>query len=310
MPIQRSALVKGPCKIVRGAQTMFSKGDVEIKLIHDEVDVSSSAHGRAIDAVRTSRRVEVTFTPVSDWSYRTTLFPYLNPTIGDRIFGDADTALVITGKNASTDNVFTVLASAVTQMPNLFLGVTDTLFGPVTFTGVVGNNMDFDDDDSLFTVGDASYTDTTFDPANLAQQRYTAAWGAVAGFTSIYAQSGFTVESQLQLEDVKVDGALMDMSIVGVNFSARCTPVGPSIDQIHTQSRVGGTGNDLGQRLSTNAADLVITGTGVTATLEQAALVSSGYVFGDAPLRNGEIGFKTTRQVSSGTPGALLTLGT
>lgn len=308
MPLQRSALVKGPCKIVRGAQTMFSKGDVEIRIIHDEIDVDSSAHGRGIDAVRASRRVEVSFTPVSDWSYRTTLFPYLDPTIGDRIFGDSDTPLVITGKNASTDNVFTVLASAVTQMPNLFFGVTDTLYGPVTFTGVLGNNMDPDDDDSLFTVGDASYSDTTFDPGSLAQQRYTAAWGAVTGFTSIYGQEGFTVESQLQLEDLKVDGALLDMSIVGVNFMARCIPVGPSIDQILTNSRIGGSGNDLGDRNSDNANDLVITGSGVSCTLEQAALISSGYRFGDTVLRNGEVGFKTTRQFSSGTPGALMTL--
>ena len=66
-----------------------------------------------------------------------------------------------------------------------------------------------------------------------------------------------------------------------------------------------------GQKLSTNpsTADLVITGAQtVSVTVKAAALKTAGFVFGGKPLRNGEIGFVSTINVSSGTATAALVL--
>jgi len=54
---------------------------------------------------------------------------------------------------------------------------------------------------------------------------------------------------------------------------------------------------------------LSITGTSnVSVTLGDAALKTAGFQFGSKPLRQGEIGFVTTADLSSGSPVAPLTL--
>ncbi len=65
-----------------------------------------------------------------------------------------------------------------------------------------------------------------------------------------------------------------------------------------------------GAKLSAKAADLVITGAQtVSVTVKNAALKTAGFVFAGKALRNGEIGFVSTINVSSGTATAALVLG-
>ena len=71
-----------------------------------------------------------------------------------------------------------------------------------------------------------------------------------------------------------------------------------------------GAGAWHGAKLSGMAADLVITGAQtVSVTVKNAALKTAGFVFGGNALRNGEIGFVSTINVSSGTATAALVLG-
>jgi hypothetical protein len=92
---------------------------------------------------------------------------------------------------------------------------------------------------------------------------------------------------------------------------AKCKPLGPTMAQIDAALDAQGSGAAGGNRLSTNAANLIITGSSsMTVTLGNAALKTAGYVFGGKPLRNGELGWISTLNINSGgTPAqAALTL--
>ena len=56
------------------------------------------------------------------------------------------------------------------------------------------------------------------------------------------------------------------------------------------------------------AADLAITGSGVSVTVKNATLRQAGYVFGGVPIRNGELGWESTIAFSAGVPACQLVL--
>lgn len=296
MAISRANLVKGPCKITWASNTIFSVGDVSIEIVKERVDIESSAHG-IVDEVLVDAMVRVRFTPVSKWAYNSLLYPHLNPTIGARIFGDSDTALVITARDGS---VYTILAAAITRMPSLSLNVRNNVFGEVEFTGVRANGMDGSDADSLLTITSTTYADTTFAASDLVRQNWTGAWGSVTGFTAIQPKEGWSVDFELGLSPDTVDGiGTVDMSIQSLKVMAKCIPIGPTAAQLLTNLRIMGTA--IGTRQSANAADLTISGESAGGiVLNQAQLVEAGYVFGNQPLRNGEIGFVTTIEQTTG----------
>lgn len=305
MSVTRSTLVSGPCKIVRSGSTLFTEGDLVIAPRLSLQDVATSMHG-VVGASLDDVVYEATFTPCGVYAYNSILFPYIGNGSNDseqkpgyRIMTDSDVPTVITGRDGG---VYTLKASAITQMPDLFLGPTRSLFGPATITAVVANAANPEDADSFMSVGSGSYSDATFNPSAIVRQRYTAAWGAVSGFTSFQAQDFWTVQSQLALEPVQVQGYTRDIRIRSLRYMAKCIPVGPTGAQIEAALRAQGSGAVEGRRQSGGAADLVITGSGVSVTLKNAALREAGYVFGGVPLRNGEIGLETTIAFSSGIP--------
>lgn len=311
MSVTRSTLVGGPAKIVRSGTTLFTESDFNIEPKPVLQDVSSSAHGR-VDATMDDVIYEASFTPVGVWAYITALFPYIGNGTGGtesprgyRVMTDTDVPLVVTSKDGA---VYTLKAAAVTKMPDILLGPTKSLFGPVTFQAVVANGANPEDADSFMSIGAGSYSDATFDPTAIKRQRYSGAWGAITGFTAIQAQDFWTVQSQLNLSPVRVQGYTRDMKIDSMSFMAKCMPVGPTAAQIETNLKAQGSGATEGRRQSAGAADLVITGSGVSVTLKNAALRQAGYVFGGIPLRNGELGWETTVAFSAGVPACQLVL--
>jgi hypothetical protein len=82
---------------------------------------------------------------------------------------------------------------------------------------------------------------------------------------------------------------------------AKCKPLGPTMAQIDAALYAQGTGAAGGYRLSTNSANLVITGSSnMTVTIGNAALKTAGYVFGGKPLRLGELGWVSTLPIAAG----------
>lgn len=311
MSVARSALVSGPAKIARSGTTLFTEADFNIEPKIAFNPVGSSVHG-VVDQTTDDVIYECSFTPVGVFAYSGVLFPYIgNGTAGTesprghRIFTDSDVPLVITSKDGA---VFTLKAAAVTQMPEIYLGPSRSLWGPVTFQGVIATGANPEDADSFMSVGAGSYSDATFDPAAIKRQRYAAAWSGITGFTSFQAQDFWTIQSELNLVPVKVQGYTRDMRIDSIRYMAKCIPVGPTAAQIEAALKAQGTGATEGRRQSAGAADLAITGSGISATIKNAALRSAGYVFGGIPLRNGELGWESTIALSGGTPACQLVL--
>jgi hypothetical protein len=109
---------------------------------------------------------------------------------------------------------------------------------------------------------------------------------------------------------VKIQGRTVDMKITSYRAMAKCMPAEPTMAQIDAALGVQGQMKH-GALLSSNTAtaDLVITGqVSVSVTVKNAALKTAGFVFGGKPLRNGEVGFVSTINVSTGTATAALVL--
>lgn len=308
MSATRANLIGGPCKIVRSAATIFTKDDVNWEIVDESVDVDTSMHGDAIDEVTVNSMIKVTGTPWGAWESLATLLPsaYTTPTIGSRIMGDADVPLVVTGTDGQ---ILTAIATGITKLPDLYLGVDKTIFGQMEWTGVVGDAKDMQTADSLYTITSGAYSDSTFAKTNFKQQLYTAAWGSKTGFTAFQAQEGWTLTHELKLEPIKMQSRIVDFKIIGYRLMAKCKPFGPTQAQIESQLKVQGTGADAGHLRSANAADLVITGASgaVVATLKNAGLKGGNFVFGNKPLRNGEFAWVSTVGFTAGVAAARAT---
>ncbi len=309
MAIQRSSLKMGPAKVTFNGGTFISKENIVPRFTRDWSEVGASLHG-PIDRSETDRRIEI---PVRLWgAYEnlSILFPttYLNPTIGARIYGDADVPLVVHGTDGE---IFTFPNAQITRLANLHLGVDSSMFvADVIFTALIKNNANPEDADAYCVISSGAFSDATFAKTNYKQQRYSGAWSGVTGFTTMHTRLGWDIEWDLRLAPIGANGlGTQDMSLQGLVARARCIPIEPTQAQALTAARYGGSSNALGRLLSASAADLTITGTGVSIVLKSAGLMEHGAVFGGADLRNGEFAWESTRGFSAGVAAANATVG-
>jgi len=301
MPIDRSTLVAGPAKLVWGAGTFFSQSDIVIAIEPTLNPVETSVHG-VIDQAVTDMMVKVTARLWGAWENLTILFPasVLQPTIGTDIYGTSDVTLTINGRDG---NQLLMANAQMTKVSNLFLGVNEQSFSAdVEWTCLIKNNTNPEAANAFWTTSAVAFADATFAKTNYKQQRFTAAWGAQAGFTAFQAQKGWTIDWALDLVPRKVDAVgTVGMKIVGFQGTARCIPLTPSIDNIAAAIALQGV-SGLGRLISSVAsADLVITGAAAqTITLRKAGMTKSGLVYGSEPERQGETEWMSTTGFTTG----------
>jgi hypothetical protein len=238
------------------------------------------------------------------------LWPYGNPTIGSGIFTDTDFPLVVHGSDASIE---TFTAAALETMPPLKFSSVESAVGQATFLALRGNNMDWNDANSLVTQADSggSVTDSGFAPSGIITQPYLATWGAISGFADVDTLDGFNVEFNVQFSDDATDRqGLINRRLKSVSARVRCTPIGPTRQQLLTNLKIQGSGAGRGVTRQTAGADLSITGDDGTDyfVLKQAILTDHVQRWGSEQIRNGDVAWVCTRSFSSGTPGALFTI--
>jgi len=318
--MNRSALVKGPAKIVRGALSVFTQADFNVNITAEFEKTATDVHGE-IDQTWKDAMAELQFTPEGRWDAATIagLWPYTNPTIGASIFTDTDTPTVVHCSNA---NKHTLVASALTKMPEIVFDSTKTLIGAATIRGIRGNNKVWSDAESIykFEASGGSIVDATFSPSLIKKQVYTLAWGALegepeawapAGFAEVYSEDGMQFSPEIELGEIRVDQiGLADVTIQGVRAMLKLKPVGPTAAQILAALNIQGASAERGASLSSTGKTLTVTGADgiVYLTIPNATLVSAGYRFGRNVLRNGEIGFVANRTFTDGASDALFTL--
>jgi hypothetical protein len=266
-----------------------------------------------VDRAATDLVIEIPLKLWGAWENLSSLFPssVLTPTIGDRIFSTSDQNLIIHAKNQDR---FTFHNARLTKLANLHLGIDAQMFAAdVVYTALLKNNTNPEDALSYMTVDTAAFSDTFVKTAYL-QQRWSGAWGAISGFTTITSQKGWDIEWNLDLEpEYNANFGTIDMIIKDFHAKASCIPIEASNDNLFAAANLQGAGNPLGHLQSdgaTDAANLTITGAGAhSIVLKNAVIEETGFAFGAIPLRNGPTVWGTTRGFSTpGTADAIATV--
>lgn len=315
MPAIRSQIIVGPARVVRGAGTVHVKEPFNVDLVKATTPIILDGYGkiddRAEDIIATC-----SFIPDGRWNAATRafLFPYINPTIGQEVFGASDTPTVIHDSNAHT---CTIQASAVTKMPSLLLSASATMIGQVTITGVRKSGVAWSSADSLVTyvASGGVFTDAAFLPAEIKVQNYSAVWAGVTGLTTIQTETGWTVDFETDISFIKTDEIGTVKGILNsVAAMAKCTPlalVGADVtNALDIQSATSARGKSHNASYAGANGDLTITGAdgSTIITLNKCGIVTAGFKFGKAVVRDGELGFVATRSFVAGVPGAICTL--
>lgn len=303
--INRTTIISGPARISFGGQLFWSKGDVAFKVINDRFDIQTAHFGK-VDERFSDRKIEVTFEPSGAFNaaQAAVLWPYAGTAVGTSIFTGSDVPLTINGRDGRQ---IVVHAAAVTQMPQIRLGVAQTMLGSMTITGIVKNSTDPTAATAYYTESAVAYPgDTGFAVADILTKAYTGVWGAAAPWSAFQSEGGFTIDFDLQLASQKVDGiGTVDMRFAGLNVTAKCVPVGPTATDVLT--KVAGTAG-LGASIAT-ADNLNISATGVYVRLYRAALAESGLAFGSEVKRISDTSFIATRSVTAGAADPLFYVG-
>ncbi|MGA2749127.1 MAG: hypothetical protein ABSG59_10150 [Verrucomicrobiota bacterium] len=300
MSVTRSQLTGGPAYAAYNSINVQFASDS--KVVFDQVwdDVETSLYGK-IDKTLRDGLVKASGTPLFyDTAQIGTMFPYLSAVIGTVYPGTTDKACAW---NSNNGDVVTLTSALVTRMPDLELGVSGTVLGPMEITGIIGNSDDPSAASAYFTIATGQTYANPAMPgtAVVGRQEFSAAWGSVPGFTSFQAQEKWSISHELQLTPVTIQGRTRAFRLESYRVMAKCKPLGPTMGQINAALNMQGAGVAGGLRLSTSAANLVITGSSsMSVTLGNAGLVSAGFIFGGKALRPDELGWISTLGIAAG----------
>ena len=176
---------------------------------------------------------------------------------------------------------------AVVGMPPIRFSARETLIGQVRFEMFRKNNAAWSDADSLFTIEKAALNVTPPDPADIPTQPYELAWGA-SPWDAFRCREAVEFTPNLALTPVETDQlGTVGRKISGLSATATGRPDGFSEQQLlDILAMQGGT---AGRGVSKVRADLEISGTGVYATLYNAAARSLPQTFSPTDPRAGNL---------------------
>lgn len=305
MAINRTNILRGPGTVIfntgNNAQTIFDATGITADVESSSQEIPSSVSG-AIDTIKTDQVGTIRLTPCGQLSddLLALLYPYGTPTIGARVFPDADVPLTV---HSVAGTKVTFVNAALTTMPPLTLSPVKTSFGEAVFTALLGLGKKPSDTNSFFTTAAASYTAGGPDPTGIVGVQYAATFGSLNILDTL---DGWTVTPEIQLEPVTTDLlGTVDYTVSGVTCTATCTPLGLTEAQLLGALPIT---KDRGTSLK-GAADLVITGAGgLTVTLKNATMLRGPLQWGNTTLRAGEVQFTAHRAFTNGAPGAVFSV--
>lgn len=298
-------VIGGPCKLTDVDKVIYFEGDVVLtpNPVYRPVEnsLTESEDGTLVDMTWTISGVPMA---VYNSDYRSALLPaaYRNFTVGgSRIIGASNRAVQIDGADGER---YVFHRAALTKMPDLFLGLGAPLYGAVEYTAFIKTAAAFTDADAFYTQTTGQTWSQSDFPTSHQEALCTAAWGAVTGWTTVYSEDGFRIAHELGLADVKQGNVTVDKRITSYRAGCMFKPQGPTSAQLLSALQTQGSSKGIGTRRSTNAADFVITGSGISVTVESANLNKGSFQFSNKMNRHGEWGMIN----SLTAPGDRLTL--
>lgn len=305
MAINRTNILRGPGTVIfntgNDAQIIFDATGITADVESSSQEIPSSVSG-AIDTIKTDQVGTIRLTPCGQLSddLLALLYPYGTPSIGARVFPDADVPLTV---HSVAGTKVTFVNAALTTMPPLTLSPVKTAFGEAVFTALLGLGKKPSDANSFFTTATAAYASSGPDPTGIVGVQYAATFGSLNILDTL---DGWTVTPEIQLEPVTTDLlGTVDYTVSGVTCTATCTPLGLTESQLLGALPIA---KDRGSSLK-GAADLVITGAGgLTVTLKNATMLRGPLQWGNTTLRAGEVQFTAHRAFTNGAPGAVFSV--
>jgi len=308
MTIQRQNIVRGPAIVTMGGQSFYSKEDIKITYDVETFPITSSIFGKSTERV-SDLMARISFTPVGQWTTNllAQMYPHTNPTIGASLFGSTDTPVAVWPISGTERITFT--SGAVTKMPGLIMSATETSFKEMEITCVLKNNAARSAVDALYTIANATFTDNTFNLAQIMTVPYTVSLASLTSpWNSIMTEAGVEIDFDFQTAPVKVNSlGTVDMSVAGLDISVKMKPLGMSVADVLTRLRIQGAGTAIGGDLSASGNNLTCTGGSGNpqVVINNVRLKAAGGVYGNQALRHDTIEFIATRPAG----GAMFTIG-
>jgi len=307
MTTPRANIVRGPAIVQFKSQTFYSKGDVIVRPVRALTPIETAAWGQ-VDSALNTFLWSLTFTPSGQWlsGHLAVLWPYASATRGTSVFGSSDSDINV---HSFAGQKLTLHAGAVTQMPTLFFGPTETIAGPVTMEAIGADDTAWSDASKFATLASVAFSDTSFDKSTVKLMAYTGTW--TAPLASFDTEGGIRVTPTANIvPDMTAADGIVDKVVDGVGITVGAIPVGVSESDLLTALDIQGSGVARGTLLSdlSHAADLSIgAGSGNPAfAVTTAHLVDAGLVYGSRK-RVGEVAWQATRDFTAGVADALWT---
>ena len=306
MSLDRTKILRGPCKIAFAGETFYSRADVTVKSSTPLFDKSSAAYGRHGQGAE-DKLIEVSFTPVTFTpAEAAVLWPYASTAIGASIYGATDTPCVIT---PIIGQPLTVANAAVTSSPDMvFSPIKNFWSGDVTIVGLLANNADPSAIASYYAWGVAASgvnIGTAFDPTKDMFLPFTGTYNGA----SFEAMEGFTVSANLNLSEVKVDSlGTVDMTLSSHNPTLTFKPAGKNeadVEALHNFGLAIGAGQTTRDFVlaGPDTDDLLFALKGCTPGADQDRM------YGNEADRIGDLTFECQRTLTAGVLDALYTFG-
>ena len=304
----------GPGKVFLGTVGFQPNGvNGAIKAgIEEKTDVRASAMFGEMFETLADQMGKVTTTPWDNWSLLPTLFPtYLGVStlggtnagalaVGSNPFGATLTPM---GVYTPDGRLYDFVRGAITRHPTMKFCAGEPLFGDIELTAL-GDPAKNPGDASFLIAGNAITESGATDPdatgfgiADFGQTHWTAAWGAMTGFTGMEAEDGFQLASDVKYNFYAVQKVTRIAKLSSARFMIKARLTGPT----HTQLLSYVTAHKSGAILAENTApDLVLTGSnGKTVTLKNCEVKGAPFEFGSTKLNLGEVAFVTKLPVAA-----------
>jgi hypothetical protein len=321
MSVTVANLSGGAAYVAMNAKNIQFESDCSLEMVPTTSVLSSALYGK-FDEIPTDLLIKFSGTPRHyDTAALSTMFPYAGAyPVPGTFYGGGNVPASI---NSINGDQFVLNNAMVGKMPELILGMEKVILGPMEIWGLIQSGQNPTGAGAYYTynAGGGSYSfagPTLGATALIGQQEYTAAFGAVAGLVSFQAQETWTISHELEWSPVLIQGRTRAFRLQSYRALAKCKPADATMAALLNALGAQGANATPGTRLrqlakAANGAaafpSLAISGTSnITVTLGNAALKTAGFQFGSKPLRQGEIGFVSTADLSNGTPTAPLTL--
>jgi hypothetical protein len=300
MSIDRTLILKGPCKLAYNSALIFSEDDVQVQFITESFEVATSAFG-VLDNRVNSRRIEVSFTPKM-WTDLAKLFPYASAVIGSTIFSGTDLPLVITPANGAP---LTLANAAVSQMPSITLSHGKPILRAMKFTALCANATDPAVQANWFTFGTpaTNVALTGFDLTKVYNSRYSLSYNTVTYRT----EEGFNIDWNLGLAPDAVDGeGIVNYRITALDAALKFVP--SAITEAQLATLLGwAVAPGKAQAAYTATISGSVTGDPIVTLTNMQVVGNASTRYGAAVNRFGEIELESIRTVSAGALTALWT---